>query len=164
VKIEKVISGGQTGVDRAALDWAIRNGIPHGGWCTKGRRAEDGYIPDRYVLQETPQRHYRQRTKRNVREADATLIVTLSAELSGGSLFTREYANKLGKPCAHVYPMEGWQRLMKPLKDLRVITVLNVAGARASKAPGIEQFVDEVLSELARSSGPATNSPQREVR
>jgi hypothetical protein len=50
----KIVSGGQTGVDRAALDWAIQRGIPHGGWCPRGRRAEDGRIPERYRLRETP--------------------------------------------------------------------------------------------------------------
>lgn len=150
MKIEQVISGGQTGVDRAALDWATLNGIAHGGWCTKGRRAEDGRIPDRYALQEMPQHNYLQRTKRNVREAEATLIITSSSELLGGSLFTRDYANKLGKPCVHVYQADGWRRRMKPISDLQSIRVLNVAGPRASKAPGIERFVYEVLDELVR--------------
>lgn len=137
-------------MDRAALDWAMQNGIAHGGWCTKGRRAEDGRIPDRYLLQETPQRHYRQRTKWNVRDAEVTLVITSSSELSGGSLFTRDCADKLGRPCVHVYPGEGWRQCLKPICDRRSIRVLNVAGARSSKAPGIERFVNEVLDELVR--------------
>jgi hypothetical protein len=75
--IERIISGGQIGVDRIALDWAIAHGTQHGGWCPTGRRAEDGRIPDRYYLQETPSRNYEQRTKWNVRDSDATLIITL---------------------------------------------------------------------------------------
>ncbi len=71
----KIISGGQTGVDRAALDVAIELGIPHGGWCPKGRRAEDGRIPDRYHLTETPSSGYWPRTVLNVRDCTATLVV-----------------------------------------------------------------------------------------
>ena len=74
--IERIISGGQIGVDRAALDWAIAHNIQHGGWCPTGRRAEDGIIPERYRLREAPGRNYQQRTKWNVRDSDATLIVT----------------------------------------------------------------------------------------
>ena len=91
----KIISGGQTGADRAALDWAIQNNIVYGGWCPQGRRAEDGVIPHRYVLQETESKGYMQRTKWNVRDSDATLIITLAPELVGGSLFTFEYAKNL---------------------------------------------------------------------
>ena len=88
--IRKIISGGQTGVDRAALDWAMKYGIQHGGWCPAGRRAEDGAIPERYSLQETPARQYQQRTRWNVRDSDATLIISLSTELTAGSLATEE--------------------------------------------------------------------------
>ncbi len=63
----KIVSGGQTGADRAALDFAIAHGIPQGGWCPKGRKAEDGPIPDRYQLKETPSDNYAQRTEWNVR-------------------------------------------------------------------------------------------------
>ena len=86
----RIISGGQTGADRAALDWAIQHDISHGGWCPKGRRAEDGAIPDCCHLVETPIRNYRQRTTWNVRDAVVTLIVTLGKDLSGGSLFTAQ--------------------------------------------------------------------------
>ena len=61
--VRKIVSGGQTGADRAAQDWAIANGIEHGGWCPKGRRPEDGRIDERYRLSETPSSHYRQRTE-----------------------------------------------------------------------------------------------------
>ena len=145
--IQKIISGGQTGADRAALDWAIANDIQHGGWCPAGRRAEDGIIPDCYCLQETPGRNYQQRTKRNVRDSDATLIVTLAPELTGGSLFTQEWARKIHRPYLHVYPYIEWRKWISAFFKTNAIRVLNVAGPRNSSARGIEQFVHEVLDE-----------------
>lgn len=145
--LEKIISGGQTGVDRAALDWAIRLSFPHGGWCPNGRRAEDGVIPMRYCLQETPSRHYQQRTKWNVRDSDATLIITPTADLSGGSKLTWEYARLCARPCVQVFPGDGWRDGLKEFLDLNAIRILNVAGSRASRASGIEEFVQDVLDE-----------------
>ena len=94
----RIVSGGQTGADRAALDWAISNDIPHGGWCPAGRLAEDGMIDSRYNLQETPESKYIQRTEWNVRDSDATIIFSTSPKLSGGSLATAEIAMSLNKP------------------------------------------------------------------
>jgi len=68
------ISGGQTGVDRAALEWAVANGIPHGGWCPKGRKAEDGTIPTQFQLKETANDDYSMRTRRNVHDSGGTVI------------------------------------------------------------------------------------------
>ncbi|MFN9985084.1 MAG: putative molybdenum carrier protein, partial [Pirellula sp.] len=96
-QLEKIISGGQTGVDRAALDAAIELGIPHGGWCPRGRRAEDGAIPTRYQLKEIEGIDYSERTRRNILESDATLILT-SGPLQGGTLLTFNLCNKLGRP------------------------------------------------------------------
>jgi hypothetical protein len=149
--IERIISGGQTGADRAALDWAIKNGILHGGWCPKGRRAEDGTIPEQYLVQETPQREYRQRTRWNVRDADATLIVTLTRELTGGSLFTHRYAKTIARPCLHVFPGNGWREQMKAFMDRNVIRTLNVAGSRGSNGSGIERFVHVALDQIIAS-------------
>ena len=95
--IEKVVSGGQTGVDRAALDAAIEAGIGCGGWCPRGRRAEDGIIPKRYPLKQTIGSGYFERTRRNVEDANGTLIVA-SGELNGGTLATLNYAQRIGKP------------------------------------------------------------------
>jgi hypothetical protein len=145
VLLEKILSGGQTGVDRAALDWAIKHGIPHGGWCPKGRRAEDGMIPQRYCLDETPQSHYRQRTKWNVRDADATLIVTLSRKLTGGTLFTSAYSKRVDKPCLHIAQGDDWRSKVREFCDKYQIRILNVAGPRSSQAHGIEQLVHQVL-------------------
>lgn len=151
--IQKIISGGQTGVDRAALDWAIANDIQQDGWCPAGRRAEDGVVPYFYCLRETPQRNYRQRTKWNVRDSDATLIITPAAELMGGSLFTQECAQKINRPYLHVYPCSEWRERIRIFFETNPIAILNVAGPRNSGAAGIEQFVHEVLDEmLAKSS------------
>ena len=94
----KVISGGQSGADQAGLDWAIAHNIPHGGWCPKGRRSEDGQIDARYQLAETPSSNYLERTEWNVRDSDATLIFTLTDKLDGGSKNTKELAERLDKP------------------------------------------------------------------
>src|SRR5438445_1429872 len=95
---EKVISGGQTGVDRAALDVALELGVPAGGWCPKGRKAEDGSLAPRYPLTETPSEEYWQRTEWNVRDSDGTLVLTRGAPTEG-TAYTIEVAKKLGKPC-----------------------------------------------------------------
>ena len=101
MSIEKIISGGQNGVDRAALDVAIALSIPHGGLVPAGRGAEDGRIPEHYTLQETPSSETPQRTEWNVRDSDATLIISNGA-LQGGSLLTLEMAMKYDKPCLHM--------------------------------------------------------------
>jgi hypothetical protein len=146
--IQKIISGGQTGADRAALDWAIAHGIQHGGWCPAGRRTEDGVIPERYSLQETPAHRYQQRTQWNVRDSDATLIISLSAELTGGSLATQEWAKKMNRPCLHIYPCDEWRARLCTFTETHPIRILNVAGPRLSGAAHIEQFVGEVLDEM----------------
>jgi hypothetical protein len=90
--IDKIVSGGQTGADRAALDFAVAHGIPHGGWCPKGRKAEDGTIDQRYQMNETPSADYGQRTEWNVRDSDGALVFSISATLTGGSRKTLELA------------------------------------------------------------------------
>lgn len=158
-----IISGGQTGVDRAALDWAIANGIPHGGWCPKGRRAEDGVIPNRYDIQETPQRRYQQRTRWNVRDADATLLITLEPTLSGGTQFTRECAESMGKPWLHVFPGGAWPTTVRDFLASNHVQTLNVAGPRASAAPGIERFVHEVLNRVLSADNQRSMEEERSV-
>lgn len=141
-----IVSGGQTGADRAALDWAIAAGIAHGGWCPKGRRTEDGLIPACYQLEETPASGYLQRTEWNVRDSDATLIFTLSDKLDGGSKRTAGFADALGKPWLHVRPGVHAKYIARFLHK-HDVTRLNVAGKRASTAPGIEAFVRQVLTQ-----------------
>ena len=96
--VTRIVSGGQTGADRAALDWAIGHGLPHGGWCPKGRLAEDGTIDGRYALQEARTTDYLDRTRQNVIDSDATLILNLG-ELNGGSQATQRFVEDLQKPC-----------------------------------------------------------------
>jgi hypothetical protein len=146
--IHKIVSGGQTGADRAALDWAIAHGIEHSGWCPAGRRAEDGVIPERYSLRQTTRRDYRQRTRWNVRDSDATLIITPTPELAGGSLFTQECARNLSRPYLHVYPSSTWREWIRIFLQTNSIEVLNVAGPRGSSAKNMETFVHEVLDEV----------------
>src|SRR5229473_8136967 len=100
--VQRIISGGQTGADRAALDWAIENGVPHGGWCPKGRLAEDGRIDIRYQLQEAPSSGYPQRTEWNVRDSDGTVIFSIAPVLTGGSKQTVNLAMKHQKPLFHI--------------------------------------------------------------
>lgn len=150
--LSKIISGGQTGADRAALDWAIKRGIPHGGWCPRGRRAEDGTIDQRYRLVETPSDDYSQRTEWNVRDSDATAVFSIQKELRGGSLLTVELAAQYNKPVIHLRQQDEQanhaQELRSFIEKFR-ISVLNVAGPRASEEPGVYQFVSSVL-DLAR--------------
>jgi Circularly permutated YpsA SLOG family len=145
VIVKRIISGGQTGVDRAALDWAIAHNVPHGGWCPAGRRAEDGVIPSHYDLQETDSKGYKQRTKWNVRDSDATLIISFHPVLTGGSLFTQKYASEIGKPYLHIYPDSQWNEQIRVFFGTKSIQILNVAGPRGSSAPDIKNFVHGVL-------------------
>ena len=99
--VTKIISGGQTGADRAALDFAMQQNIPYGGWVPKGRKTEDGHLPDQYHLQEMPTAEYSKRTERNVLVADRTVIVS-HGFLTGGSALTREFAKQHDKPWIHL--------------------------------------------------------------
>ena len=143
IKIEKIISGGQTGVDRAALDAALELGIPCGGWCPKGRRAEDGVIPSKYPLEETSSPDYPQRTEFNVQDSDGTLILTWGPPM-GGTLLTLKLARKHRKPCRLVDLAEGLDvSSVREWLSKSGIETLNVAGPRESEAPGIyEQALD----------------------
>ena len=99
--ITKIISGGQTGADQAALDFAIEHDIPHGGWIPKGRQTETGILPDKYKLDEMPTASYPKRTERNILDSDGTLIFS-RGKLTGGSALTRKLAKQYGKPWVHV--------------------------------------------------------------
>jgi len=99
--LQKIISGGQTGADRAALDVAIEFNIPHGGWIPKGRKTEDGVLPDKYQLQEMPTASYPKRTEKNILDSDGTLILS-HGKLTGGSALTVKVATKHDRPWLHV--------------------------------------------------------------
>ena len=104
MKSIKIVSGGQTGADRAALDWALAHGVECGGWCPKGRKAEDGPIDPKYPLKKTPSAAYIQRTEWNVRDSDATVLFSVNRVLSGGSKKTLEFARKHGNPACIFVP------------------------------------------------------------
>ncbi len=147
--IEKIVSGAQTGADRAALDWAIEHGVPHGGWCPKGRLAEDGPIPARYQLQEMPSKDYLRRTEQNIIDSGGTVIFSTKEKLTGGSKRTAEFAVKHRKPWLHVRanePMAVTVEAVRAFVDAHRISVLNVAGSRGSKEPEVGAFVRDVLS------------------
>jgi hypothetical protein len=148
--ITKVISGGQTGVDRAALDAALAAGLPLGGWCPKGRRAEDGRIPDRYPLTETPTTRYAERTRRNVRDASATLILT-RGETTGGTALTLATCIRARKPYRLVDLNDAASTLPDAVCSLAVDFArtidgpLNIAGPRESEKPGIYDAARQFL-------------------
>jgi len=143
--IERVISGGQTGVDRAALDVALKLGVPCGGWCPLGRRAEDGPLKEIYPLQETPSSAYTQRTRWNVRDSDGTVVLYWGS-LSGGSVLTVELAKEHNKPCLQIDLCENAlpEILLDWLKRHKIRT-LNVAGTRESGSPGIYEEACQFL-------------------
>ena len=158
--IERIVSGGQTGVDQGALDAAIAWRIPHGGWCPRGRRSEAGTIPPRYQLKESPRPEYADRTRRNVEDSDATLIVH-RGPLQGGTRLTHEIAMAQGKPCFHIdlasetiplEPLRAWLREHN-------VRVLNVAGPRESTVPGIAQRTRELLGALFGDADVFPNTP-----
>jgi len=147
--IAKLFSGGQTGADRAALDWAIEHGIQHGGWCPNGRLAEDGPIDARYTLKETPGTEYDQRTEWNARDSDGTVVFSIKETLTAGSKQTIEFAQQHGKPVLHLFRNGGPTSPELALRHFILdhdIKVLNVAGPRASHESEVGAFVKEVLS------------------
>jgi len=152
--LTKIISGGQTGVDRAALDVALALGIPIGGWCPKGRLAEDGPIPAHYPLTETPSVNYPRRTEWNIRDADATLILVFG-EPGLGTKLTLRLCEESKKPYFAV-----WFDLRQGAESIAMVRVwlkdhqpgvLNVAGSRESARKGAYDatvaFLREVLME-----------------
>jgi len=146
--IEKIISGGQTGADRAALDFAIDNNIHHGGWIPKGRITEAGQLPDKYHLQEMATASYDKRTEQNVIDSDGTVIVS-HGNLTGGSALTQTYTIKHHKPRLHLDMenttiTEAADSLNNWIRKNNIKT-LNVAGSRASKDNKIYQVTRDLL-------------------
>jgi hypothetical protein len=147
----KIISGGQTGVDRAALDAALSLGVVCGGWCPAGRLDENGIIPAHYPLQELPGGGYVERTARNVSETDGTAIFH-TGPLQEGTKATADFCTHHGKPCllidaSRLAPTEGAQQLKEFVQAHR-IEVLNVAGPRASQWPQGYDFTLRLLNEF----------------
>lgn len=152
--IESIRSGGQTGVDRAALDAALDAGVRHGGWCPAGRRAEDGCIPERYRLQETASPNYAERTRLNVRDSDGTLILSAS-KMAGGTRLTFDTAVELRKPVFLATPERSCpDRLIRAWIRANDIRHLNVAGPRASASDAVYADARRFMDELFERSGP----------
>jgi len=146
--LEKIVSGGQSGVDRAALDAASAAGLACGGWCPRDRWAEDGPIAARYPLTETPQRDPAQRTAWNVRDADASLVLARGAP-RGGTAFTVQCTRTEGRPC-RVVDLERGPDAVQIARWIQCsgVRVLNVAGPRESQAPGIHTDALALLREV----------------
>ncbi|HKK89824.1 MAG TPA: putative molybdenum carrier protein [Desulfobacteraceae bacterium] len=146
--IKKIISGGQTGADRAALDTAIKFNFDHGGWVPAGRRAEDGVLAARYHMDEMPTDSYPRRTEQNVKDSQGTLIVS-RGKLTGGSLLTHQLAAKLEKPCCHIdlLKIDEFEAaiIVNSFISDYAIEVLNIAGPRASSDPEIYRSVKAVI-------------------
>ena len=139
VIVSRIVSGGQTGVDRGGLEAAMALGIEHGGWCPKGRLAEDGTIPSEYRLLESSSADYWVRTEQNVIDSDGTLILYRDT-LTGGTKFTYKMAKKHTKPFFLIDLNADWgcDDVRRWLREHQVHTV-NVAGPRESSQPGIFQ-------------------------
>jgi hypothetical protein len=148
--IKRIISGGQTGVDRAALDVAIKLGIPHGGWVPKGGRAENGKLSSKYQLTEMSTPSYPKRTEKNILDSDGTLIIS-HGRLAGGSALTRKLAKKHGRPWVHVDLDKGSLSdaagIVRAWIEQNDIEILNVAGPRASKDPSIYNSTVKILQD-----------------
>jgi hypothetical protein len=146
----KIISGGQTGVDRAALDLALSLGLPCGGWCPAGRAAEDGTIPARYPLRETATAEPDERTERNVRDADGTVIIRPGSPLQGGTKRTADLCGKHSKPLllidASRAPALELAAQLDTFVSQNQIEILNVAGPRASEWPQGYEIVAGLLT------------------
>jgi hypothetical protein len=149
--IQKLISGGQTGADRATLDFALKHDIPHGGWIPKGRKAEDGSLPHKYRLMEMPTGDYSKRTEKNILDSDGTLIISHGI-LTGGSALTAELAKLYKKPWTHIdleaIPSPKAASMVQEWIGRNEIKVLNIAGPRASKDPMIYQATMDLLEKV----------------
>lgn len=165
--LEKIVSGGQTGVDRAALDAALDCDFPCGGWCPKGRRAEDGRIPDRYPLAERVHGGYPGRTKANVVDSDGTLVISFGKP-AGGTAKTIAFCVEHARPyvlvdAARVSPEQAAQLAAAFVVDHDVRT-LNVAGPRASGEKNAYSFALETITLLLRRVVSADPRSERSCR
>jgi hypothetical protein len=167
--IQLLVTGGQTGVDRAALDFAIENNFPYKGWCPRGRIAEDGIIDSKYILKETPLKVTDQRTEWNVRDSDGTFIITYG-EILGGTLYTLECAKNHKRPYFIYDLLSGGSKSYNFIKiknefdkwvDTFNIATLNIAGPRESLKPGFiykkaHKILNEILQDLTLPVRPNT--------
>lgn len=147
----KIVSGAQTGVDRGALDAALEAGVPCGGWCPEGRKAEDGMIPDIYPVRVIPGAGYAARTRQNVLDSDATLIIYFN-ELSGGTKYTLNCCRTENRPYllinANKDNVDDAVRSLKEFVREHQLAILNVAGPRASNVPSAHGYTQNLMSRL----------------
>jgi Circularly permutated YpsA SLOG family len=160
----RIISGGQTGVDQAALDAALVCGVECGGWCPAGRLAEGGVIPDRYPMKELPKGGYLQRTKQNINDADGTVIFYFGA-LEGGTEQTVFHCIKSRRPYKLIdgseIPIDRAAELLDEFVSGQNIVALNVAGPRASKSPRAYKYAYTVLCRFLRRCQAEAHKPSR---
>jgi len=146
-----IVSGGQSGVDRAALDAALENGVRCGGWCPAGRLAEDGTIPQKYPLREISNGSYAERTLANVRDSDGTVVI-YAGELEGGTRQTVQFCIDSSKPHELInsvsLDIEEAAAIVRGFVTRHRIATLNVAGPRASKQPRIYDYVFAVFVQV----------------
>ncbi len=155
MKLRKIVSGGQTGADQGALAACVQKKFPYGGWVPKGRRTERGKVPKQYRMRQHWSRHYPPRTEKNVVDSDGTVVFTFG-KADGGSLLTIDFAKKHGRPWLAVdleqpgaaLKVERWMKRRLPDG-----AVLNVAGSRRSKAPGIHMAVKRVVADVLERAG-----------
>ena len=152
--IGRIVSGGQTGADRAALDAAMELGLETGGWVPRGRWAEDGRVPDRYPnMRETPSADPSQRTAHNVRDSDGTVVFS-HGDVSGGTKWTMDVAADLRKPLLHLdlatHCAQAAAGRLRAWTAVEGIEVLNVAGPRESEDADIRTAVRAVLEAAFR--------------
>lgn len=147
--LEKIISGGQTGVDRGALDAALDNKFPCGGWCPPGRMAEDGPIDDVYPMSEMDHGSYGERTRQNVIDSDGTVIIYFG-ELEGGTKVTLQQCIQRKKPYELINAQENSEKraaeLIMRFVESFSINTLNVAGPRQSKVPEAHDYTYKAIS------------------
>ena len=149
--LQLIISGGQTGVDRGALDAALAVGFPCAGWCPRGRLAEDGKIPAHYPLTELVSRSYPVRTEKNVTDSDGTVVIHFG-ELEGGTQLTVEFCRQHRKPTLVINgskrPVSNAAQQMRDFVNLHGIERINIAGPRASKEPNAHAYTKEAIEHL----------------
>jgi hypothetical protein len=155
VGVRKIISGGQTGVDQGALEYALQYHVPCGGFCPKGRKCETGRIPDHFPMTETESSKYSVRTRLNIEHSDGTLILLNGEKIGKGTALTIDLSNFLAKPYLILDLNSQMEDMIKEFEKwvlVHDIQILNIAGNRESQSPGIQKQTFEILLQLIAKS------------